>query len=110
MRCAMRRIRIALIVMMVGALVGCAAEQLKRLAADEHGAEQARAAATQATASARETLATMPAGTAGYQQAARVVAASDRVEQTARLALDVAKAAVDAAGKQDANDPALRQS
>jgi hypothetical protein len=39
-----------------------------------------------------------------------VLTASEKAEQTARLALDVAKAALDAAQKKDPADPALKQS
>src|SRR5437763_765143 len=79
-----------------------AAQQLQTLQADEHNAEALYAATTQATASAKAALTTLPTGAPGRAQAAKVISASERTEQTARLALDVAKAALDAAQQKDA--------
>jgi hypothetical protein len=101
--------RIVTLIVIALLLTGCTSQQLQTLAADEQKAETFYAAATQATASAKASLATMPTGTAAYAQASKVVASSEKAEQTARLALDLAKAALDAAQKHDAADPALQQ-
>jgi hypothetical protein len=103
--------RSLLLVLALPTFAGCATpQQLQSLQADEQRAETIYAAATQATAAAKSALATMPSQSPGYAQASKVVAASEKAEQTARLALDVASAAVQAAQKNDAADPALRQS
>jgi hypothetical protein len=101
--------RIIALIVIALFLTGCTSQQLQTLAADEQKAETVYAAATQATASAKASLATMPTNSAGYAQASKVVASSEKAEQTARLALDLAKAALDAAQKHDAADPALQQ-
>ena len=100
--------RISLLSIAALALIaGCTAQQLDTLRQDEQSAQQVYAATTQATAFARQTLATMPASSANREQALKIVTSAEKGEQTARLALDLAKAALDAAQKKDAADPAL---
>jgi hypothetical protein len=101
---------LTLSVLMVAGVCGCAAQQLARLKSEEAVAEQVYAATTQATAVAKDAVADMPIGAAHRVEAASAVASSEKVEQTARLALDLARSAVAAAEKKDAADPALRAS
>jgi hypothetical protein len=91
-------------------LPGCTAQQVEQLQSDEHQAESLYAATTQATATARQSVAALPPDSPARAQAERVLTASGKAEQTARLALDVAKSALDAAQKKDPADPALKQS
>ena len=87
-------------------LVGCTAQQIEQLNTDEQAAEKIYSATTQATAAVKMSLTTQPAN----PEAARVIASAEKGEQTARLALDVARAALVAAQNHDAADPALRNS
>jgi hypothetical protein len=100
-----------IVVMSLLALIaGCTSRQIDQLRADEQSAEMVYTATTQATAVARETLAAGSPTAPGRAEAAKVVASAEKGEQTARLALDVARAALAAAQKQDPADPALRDS
>ena len=105
----MKRNLMMCVVVMTG-LYGCAAGQLDQLKSEEAGAERVYAATTQATAAAKEAVNQMPVTAAHRAEAVGAVASAERVEQTARLALDLAQAAIAAAQKKDAGDPALRAS
>lgn len=91
-------------------IVGCTSRQIDQLRSDEQSAELVYTSTTQATALAKETLAAAPVNAPGRAEAAKVVTSAEKGEQTARLALDVARAALAAAQKQDPADPALRDS
>ena len=99
-----------IIMTFVTIVAGCTAAQIEQLKADEQTAETTLAATTQATATARASLATQPADAPGHAGAVKVVAASEKGEQTARLALDLANAALTAAQNRDALDPTLQKS
>jgi hypothetical protein len=101
----MNRLTISMLTILL--LTGCTSQQIDQMQRDEQSAEQLYTATTRATASARQSLATMPSNSPGRDQSLKVVTAAEKGEQTARLALDVAKAALDAAQKKDAADPAL---
>lgn len=91
----------------IALVAGCTTSRLAELRTDEQTAEAVYAATTQATADAKASLATTPATAPGRAEAVKVITASEKAEQTARLALDVARAALDAAQKKDPADPAL---
>ena len=91
-------------------IVGCTARQIDQLRTDEQSAERVYTATTQATAVARDALNRSPTTAPGRADAARVVAAAEKGEQTARLALDVAKAALVAVSQQNPADPVLHDS
>ena len=91
-------------------ILGCTAAQLATLQKDQATAESIYAAATQATTQAKANLVNTPTNAPGFETAAKAVAASEKGEASARLALDLVKAAIEAAQKQDPNDPALRDS
>ncbi len=101
----MKRLTLASI-FLLALFTGCTAQQIERLKADEQVAEQIYSATTQSTAAVKRTLSTQPAN----PEAAKVIASAEKGEQTARLALDLARAALLAAQKNDASDPALRNS
>ncbi len=88
-------------------LVGCTPSQLATLRTDEQSAEQLYTATTQATADARVAAASLPANSAAAASAWHVISQAEKVEQTARLALDLARSALDAAQRKDAADPAF---
>jgi hypothetical protein len=94
--------RIALI-SLLALITGCTSRQIDQLRADEQSAEMVYTATTQATALAKETLAAGSLNAPGRAEAGKG-------EQTARLALDVARAALAAVEKKDPGDPALRDS
>ncbi len=91
---------------LIAIFTGCTAQQIEWLKTDEQTAEQVYTATTQSTAAVKKTLSTQPAN----PEAAKVIATAEKGEQTARLALDLARAALLAAQKNDASDPALRDS
>src|SRR5690348_11095720 len=99
----MNRITLLAIVL----IAGCSAQQLQTLQQDEQRAEQVYAATTQATVAAKTAVATLPANSAAAQNFSHVVQESETVEHTARVALDLAQAALEAAQKKDATDPKL---
>lgn len=105
----MKRV-IVIVFVSVAMLAGCTAQRIDQLNADEQSAELVYTATTQATADAKVALAAAPAGAPGRASAAAVVASAEKGEQTARLALDVARAALAAAQKNDPADPALHDS
>jgi hypothetical protein len=104
----MNRIAIASFIVIV--IAGCTATRIETLQSDERLAEQAYAATTQATAAARETLSTMPTNAPGRAKAVGAISNAEKIEQTARLALDLAQTALSAAQHNNADDPALKQS
>lgn len=93
-------------ILLVTTLTGCTAQQIEQLKIDEQTAEKIYTATTQTTADMKASFSTHPAN----PEAIKVVASAEKGEQTARLALDVARAALIAAQKNDASDPALRNS
>jgi hypothetical protein len=101
----MNRLTLSIITLLL--LTGCTSQQIDQMQRDEQSAEQLYAATTQAAATARQSLAAMPANAPGRDQSLKVITAAEKTEQTSRLALDVAKAALDAAQKKDAADPVL---
>src|SRR5947209_6001689 len=88
-------------------VVGCTANPVAQLKADEQAAQQALAATAQATAVAQAALDAAPAGAPGRAAILSEVTAAQKVERDAQLALNVATAALDAVQKKDAADPAL---
>lgn len=88
-------------------VVGCTADQVARLQADQLAAQQTLAATTQATAVAQAALDATPADAPGRAAIADEVAAAQKVEHDAQLALNLATAALNAVQKKDAADPAL---
>ena len=101
---------LTLMICVVLGILGCTAAQLATLQKDHAAAENIYAAATQATFQAKSNLAKTPMNTPGFAAATQAVAASEKGEASARLALDLVKALLDASAKQDPNDPALRDS
>jgi hypothetical protein len=98
--------RIVLITLSMVAFAGCAEKQVAQLQAAERVAQQTLAATTQATADAQAIAAVLPAGS-GQAAALDEIGKAQKVEQDAQLALNVAQAALNAAQKKDASDPAL---
>ena len=89
---------------------GCSAAGIAQARADEQQAERLYTATTQATASARLALDSAGpevVGTPAYTEARRAVIAAEKAQQAARAGLDLAKAALDAAAKNDPADPAF---
>ena len=99
-----------LILLVILGIFGCTAAQLASVRQEQQTAENIYAAATRATSQAKANLANTSPHSPGYEAITKIVAASEKGEQNARLALDLIKAAFDAAQKQDPNDPALRDS
>ena len=102
----MKRIAVLSIVSLM-VVTGCSSAELARVEAGEQTAEQVYAATTQATAAAKDLLAAVPPTAPGYAAATKVVTAAEKTEQTAQLALDVAREALAAIEKKDAAGPAL---
>lgn len=98
--------RFILIAVSLLAFGGCAQKQVAQLQAAEQVAQQTLAATTQATADAQAVAAVLPAGS-GQSAAMDEISKAQKVEQDAQLALNVAQAALNAAQKKDASDPAL---
>ena len=99
-----------IVLLSIALLAGCTGQQIDQLKQDEQSAELAYTATTQATASAKVALESAHADAPGRAKAVAVIASAEKGEQTARLALDVARAALAAAQKNDPADPALRDS
>jgi hypothetical protein len=86
---------------------GCAQKQITQLQADEQTAEKVLAATTQATAMAQAAFDSAPASAPGRAAIVSELTAAQKVENDAKLALNLAQAALNAAQKKDATDPAL---
>jgi len=98
--------RMILMALVLTLFAGCAEKQVAQLQAAEQIAQQTLAATTQATADAQALAATLPPGSA-QTAALGEISKAQKVEQDAQLALNVAQAALNAAQKKDAGDPAL---
>jgi hypothetical protein len=99
--------RIILSIAVLTLFAGCAARQAAQLQAAEQVAQQTLSATTQATADAQAVVAALPADAPGRDAAVGEISTSQQVERDAQLALNVAQAALNAAQKKDAADPAL---